>query len=118
LIFAASCGNPRHWGPEQTEPGTVVALAFMPAGHGSGMGYSFGRGGGPTYTSVTIAERYAVVFKCPHGSFTVEGEKAKAVFGRVTQGHTVLIHYQTEYETTKDGDIPVDLRFLTAEDLP
>ena len=108
------------YGPELTEPGRVVAMSYMPRNHGTGAGYAFtgGKsGGGIVVTSVTIPEKYAIVFQCQHGSFVIENDEAQRLFTTLTQGVVVSIHYRVIYRRKhKDPktDIPVDLDFLTA----
>lgn len=118
LAFTA-CLNERHGGPIEYEAGTIAALSYMPSNHGSGVGYAFtGRGGGPTFTSVDIPEKWAVVFRCQHGSFVVDGPKAKELFGRFKQGDAVEIQYRVIYETVQGQDVPVDMDFIDAKVTP
>jgi hypothetical protein len=98
------------------EDAKVVDVAYTPSRHGSGAGPSFGMtsGGdvamGLSVTSVSIPKKYAVVFKCQHGKFIVEGEdeEHKKLWERLQEGEDVDVTYREIYETTyqdydKDG---------------
>lgn len=118
-LLCTACFNERHGGPIEYEAGTVAALSYTPPNHGSGIGYTFtGRGGGPTVVSVSTPEEWAVVFRCQHGSFVVDGPKAKELFGRFKQGDAVEIQYRVIYETVKGQDVPVDMDFIDAKVTP
>lgn len=98
------------------EDAKVVDVVYTPSRHGGGIGPSFGMtsGGdaavGLAVTSVNIPEKYAVVFKCQHGKFIVEGEdkEHKNLWGRLQEGQEVDVTYKEIYEATymdanKDG---------------
>lgn len=111
------------YGPNLTEEATVADLAYIPSGHGSGVGVGFTTGGNMavTSTSVDIPERYAVVFHCPHGKFVVEGGQYRGLWMRLREGQAVTVHYRHVQECRKvDGVIQedtcrtVDLDFLDA----
>lgn len=91
-----------------TEPATVVDLVFSPSRHGSGVGPTIdltGEGGiGIAITSVSIPERYAVVFQCPHGKFIIQSEKAKELWKRLKVGQEVTVTYKEKYRTTYEDE--------------
>lgn len=116
IMLAVSCKHRAlEFGPVEFESGRVIAMTYVPAGHGTGIGYAMpvGRGGGGiAVTSVTIPERYGIVFSCQHGSFAVDD--TKALFSTLQQGMPVTISYRVVYETVEGQRIPVDLDFITA----
>lgn len=122
LIFALLVGCSGHttkYGPVLTEPATVQSLAYVPRGHGSGVGMTMK--GEMSVSSVDIPERYAVVFQCRHGSFVVEGQRARELFGKVRQGQRVAVHYREvmrcpalENDGTQKPCVVRDLDFLDA----
>jgi hypothetical protein len=98
------------------EDARVVDVAYTPSRHGSGAGPTFGMTSegdpsiGLAVTSVDIPEKYAIVFKCQHGKFIVEGEDDwhKGLWNRLQEGENVDVAYQEMYESTykdtnKDG---------------
>ena len=65
-------------------------------------------------TSINIPEKYAVVFKCQHGKFIVEGTDAehKRLWEKLVEGQKVDVTYREIYKTIyndKDGDGKKDL---------
>jgi len=90
------------------EDAEVVDVVYSPSRHGSGAGPSFGMDmdGNPTMglavTSVSIPEKYAVVFKCQHGKFIVEGtdNEHKDLWERMVEGQDVDVTYKEIYEAT------------------
>ena len=107
VLLLAGCSS-ETYGPEKTEPATVVDLPFVPAGHGSGSGFT--SKGSVVFTSVSIPARYAVVFECEHGRFVVQGENQRALWSRLKVGQRVTVRYREVFE---DGKV-VDLDFLDA----
>lgn len=109
----------RQYSATMTEPATVADLAYVPAGHGSGVGISMK--GDLSVSSVDIPERYAVVFHCNHGKFVVEGSQYKPLWLRLREGQPVTVLYREVRECRKvDGVVKpetcrtVDLDFLDA----
>lgn len=110
------------YSPMLTEPGEIYDTAYVPAGHGhdTAIGYNLGEGGGLTITpvDVEIPERYAVIFKCQHGKFVIDGHKAKRLYERFDRGDKVTIQYREIIRVvTRDGvesRSVVDLDFLDA----
>ncbi len=86
------------YGPVLTEEGEIYETAYVPAGHGSdiAVGYNTGDQGGLSITpiSVDIPERYAVVFKCQHGKFVIDGNKGEALYKRFEKGDRCTITYR------------------------
>lgn len=124
LVFLAGCGlDQTEYSEPMTEIGQVYDTAFVPAGHGrdTAVGFNTGEGGGVTITpvSIRIPERYAIVFKCPHGKFVIDGESARELYGRLDRGDDVRIIYREVIRVTSEGDRSViDLDFLDAVKLP
>ena len=91
-----------------TEQGVVLALSYMPKNHGSGLGPAFSLSDGSmslAVTSVSMPEKYAVVFRCSHGSFVVESG-AKELFSNLQTGQEVTIEYRERYRiVTENGQI-------------
>ena len=118
LLMWLLFGCTKHtFGPEQTEPARVVDLPFVPAGHGFGNGVAVNSDSegnlnvSPTFTSIDIPARYAVVFECQHGRFVIEGDHAQAIWNRFHVGDSVTVHYRTRIDDGK----AVGLDFLDAE---
>ncbi|MBI3956597.1 MAG: hypothetical protein HY340_01270 [Candidatus Kerfeldbacteria bacterium] len=79
-------------------------------------------GGGLQVSSSTVPEKFAVVFRCPHGEFIIERREIYERLHNCT-GHTADISYREVYRTTKerrDGEwtvsdrVLVDFDFLNA----
>jgi len=109
----------RQNGPELTESGEVYDTCFVPKGHGSdtAIGYNMGEGGGMTITpiDVNIPARYAIVFKCQHGKFVIDGERGESLYKQLSKGDKVNIRY-CEVLEVKDGHTnAVDLHFIAAD---
>lgn len=79
-----------------TETGEIYDTAFVPKGHGSDVKMHFDSEGNVSLTPVTvnIPERYAIVFKCQHGKFVIDGDKAKGLYNRFNRGDRVIIQYR------------------------
>lgn len=111
------CGcTKRHYGPELTEPAEVFETAFVPRGHGTGAGIGISTSGNVSVVSsnIDIPERYAVVFKCQHGKFVIDGQRGEDLYKRFQRGDKVLVRY-CEVIETHDGEArAVDLHFLGA----
>lgn len=97
------------------EDAIVSDVVYSPSNHGSGVGPTFNIGAedtpgvGLAVTSVSIPEKYAVVFKCKHGKFIVEGtdNEHKKLWERLEQGQEVDVTYREFYRCTYD-DIDKD----------
>ncbi len=90
------------------EDAVVSETVYSPSKHGSGTGV------GPTFNmdgdigisitsvSVDVPEKYAVVFKCKHGKFIIEGKgkKYKELWGRFESGDSVSVSYKEVYKST------------------
>ena len=115
------------------EKGVVVDVVYSPSKHGSGAGPTIDFNGniGIAFTSVTVPERYAVVFKCEHGEkFIVQGktQEYKDLWQRFVEGDSVDISYKELYrstyeDTNDDGEKElvkrelIDYDFLDAQKL-
>lgn len=120
-IVAAASGCPRIVnGPELTEPGQVYDTCFVPAGHGQGMGLGINSDSDgdlvitPHSISMDIPARYAVVFKCQHGKFVIDGRNGEQLFKRLNKGDDVLIRYCEVLEVRDHSTNAVDLHFIDA----
>ncbi len=84
------------WGPVVTEPAEVDSLAFVPEGHGTGTGFS--SSGNVAVTFVDVPARYAVVFRCQHGKFVVQGadERHKNLWQRLREHDPVTVYFRQE----------------------
>lgn len=95
---------------ELTESAVVEDVVFSPSSHGSGVGPSIdmtGKGGiGIAVTSVSVPEKYAVVFRCQHGKFIVQGtsRKHQELWKRLVRDQEVTVYYHEIYHVTYDGD--------------
>ncbi len=94
------------------EPATISETVYSPSIHGSGVGPTIDFNGnvGIAITSVNIPEKYAVVFKCQHGKFIIEGsnKKYKDLWERLNEGDSVRVNYREMYrsayqDTNNDG---------------
>jgi len=113
LVLLCGCTK-RVEGPAKSEYGEIYDTCFVPKGHGSGTGWSYGKNGGPVTTQVDIPERYAVVFKCEHGKFVIDDDRAKSLYSRFSKGDKVKIIYCIVSEVTKESTNAVDLHFIDA----
>lgn len=122
LMLATACDIPKtEYSDVMTEKGTVFDTTYIPKGHGkdTAIGFSHsanGGNGGITITPVDIKipERFAVVFKCQHGKFVIDGKKAKDLYSRLDPGDEVVIKYREVYKVTSNGKSLVDLDFIDA----
>lgn len=101
-----------------TEQATVDDVVFAPSQHGSSSGIAIDGNGraGPTFSSVSIPEKYAIVFRCQHGKFVVqgEGEKYRLLWERLHRGQCVDVTYREEYVVREDGRVLTGYDFLDA----
>ena len=91
----------------------------MPKGHGSdvAVGFSTSGKGGMTVTpiDVDIPERYAVVFKCRHGKFVIDGERGEACYKKLEKGDQVIVTYCEKFKVTKNSTNCIGLHFIDAK---
>lgn len=110
----AGCQEERiEYSPVLHEEAKVVDAIYIPSKHGSGMSVSMNLDDGsisPGITSIDIKEKYAVIFKCQHGKFIIEGtdEPYKKLWEKMTAGEKVKISYKEKYysvydDTNNDG---------------
>ena len=110
------CGCSRYIeGPEKTEQGEIYDVCFVPEGHGSGMGFT--SKGNMVFTDTYIPARYAVVFKCEHGKFVIDGDRGERIYKAFNKGDSVTIHYCEDLKVNADGTTTnaYDLHFLGVE---
>jgi hypothetical protein len=107
LMFILSGCDKYENGPELTEPAEIYDTCFVPAGHGETSGgvgintkghwaYNFPQG-------VEIPAAYAVVFKCQHGKFVIDGERGEAIYKSFSKGDLVTVIYQEKLLVHDDG---------------
>lgn len=115
--FLSGCAK-TEYGKTLTESAEVYDTCFVPKGHGSdtAVGYTFAGKGGMTITpiNVDIPERYAVVFKCQHGKFVIDGERGEACYKKLEKGDHVTITYCEKFWVSKDSTNFIGLHFLDA----
>jgi hypothetical protein len=116
LVLVTGCAR-TEYSVILSEDGEVYDTAYVPAGHGSDIGVIYDLDGNVTITpvSVSIPAKYAVVFRCQHGKFTVNGEE---LYQKLDRGQKVTIWYRQVVRVTKlDGKEVrevIDLDFLDA----
>ena len=62
---------------------------------------------GLAVTSVSVPEKYSVVFHCEHDTkFIIQGtdQRHKALWQKVQRGQTVTVSYREVYKTVYDGE--------------
>ena len=67
-----------------------------------------------TPVHVTIPERFAIVFRCQHGKFVIDGPRGKALYQKLSKGDLVTIRYCQELEIHRGVTNVVDLHFIDA----
>jgi hypothetical protein len=116
LLLAGICVGCRKesYGPELQESGEVYDLCFVPKGHGSDTAVGFNSEGHVTVTpiDIKIPPRFAVVFKCQHGKFVVDGERGQSLYNQLNKGDAVTIRYCEVLESNDGKTNAVDLRFI------
>lgn len=118
---ALFCGCVQRFnGPELTESGEVYDTCFVPKGHGSDLAIGFDMDGNyhVTPVDITIPARYAIVFKCKHGKFVIDGERAEGLYKQLSRGDSVTIRYCEKFEVRDGHTNAVDLHFIGADKLP
>ena len=88
------------------EDAEVVDVVYVPSRHGSDISPTVTTDAdgnlqvGITTVSVTIPEKYAVVFRCQHGKFIVEGtdQRHKDLWSKFTGGEKVDVSYKEVYK--------------------
>ena len=107
------------YGPELIESAVIYDTCFVPSGHGSDMavGYNAGKGGGLTFTpiDIDIPARYAIVFKCQHGKFVIEGDRAQEMYARLSKGDNVVVRYCEKIIVDGSKRSVVGLHFIAAD---
>lgn len=105
-------------GPELTEPAEIYDTCFTPAGHGqTSGGYGMTMKGKLAYhfpQSISIPAVYAVVFKCQHGKFVIDGERGKALYERFSKGDQVTVKYCDKIEVDDGVERAIGLHFIDA----
>jgi len=103
VLFFTGCYE-TEYSPVLSEPAVVLDTVYQPSSHGDGMGLALNSKGGvsPAFTSVDIPAKWAIVFKCQHGKFIVEGtdEKHKALWEKLTRDQKVTVSYREVFHVT------------------
>lgn len=118
LIALAGCHDYQKFhGPELKEQGEVYETCFVPKGHGSDVAVGFSTSGNTTWTpiDIKIPARYAIVFKCQHGKFIIDGDRAEQLYKKLSKGDTVTIRYSEVFEVLDGVTNAVDLHFIDAD---
>lgn len=118
LAILLSACDKREDGPDLSEAGEVYDTCFVPKGHGSGTGVGFSTSGEMVTSSsdVSIPARFAIVFKCQHGKFVIDGDRGEALYKRLSKGDRVKITYYEEFSVDKHGTRTfVDMHFRDAQ---
>lgn len=115
ILLCAGCSKIVYSEP-LSEPAEVYDVAYVPSGHGSDLAVGVSSSGKMTVTpiSVDIPERYAVVFKCQHGKFVIDGERGKACYEALQRGDKVVVRYSIKYEVTSNSTNAIGLHFWDA----
>lgn len=119
VFFLMSCEEvKREYSATLHEDAFVADVAYTPSYHGNELGLSAFKtgpigmdysgnvglriGGGLQISSVTVPEKFAVVFKCQHGKFIVAKQ---AIYEQLKNsvGQTVDVAYREIYRTTYDN---------------
>lgn len=121
LVALAACQDVREETSDTlTEQGKVETLVYSPGFHKSDVNVGIDFDGNLTFTptSVTVPDRYGVVFSCEHGhKFYIE---RRELYERLTQGQEVTIYYKEIYRCRYEDDVLqervlVDYDFLDAK---
>ena len=80
-------------GPHAYEDATVLDLVYSPSSTGTASGFT--SNGDFHVSTVQTNARYAVIFKCPHGKFVIEGDddKHKQLWQQFSKGDNVRVEY-------------------------
>ncbi len=104
VVLLAACDRWRDTESEtMTEEAKVADLLFMPANHGRTEGQFQVTGKGnlryKPSEDFTIAEHYAIVFECQHGSFVVDHDQVatRALWQRLKRDQQVTVYYKEKY---------------------
>ena len=85
-----------------------LGLTAIKIGNSFGMDYGgnlgLGIGNGLQISSSKVPEKYGIVFRCKHGSFTSEGsdERHKNLYNRLEKNQLVDVTYKELYRATYD----------------
>lgn len=116
LLLTAGCPKDV-LGPTQSEPAEVYDTCFVPSGHGQTSGaWGYGHDGG-VYTppqDITIPATYAVVFKCQHGKFVIDGPRGEVLYKKLEKGDSVIVTYCEELTVDNGVTNHTGLHFIDA----
>lgn len=118
VLFLVGCIPTREYSQPMTETAVVDDVIFAPRNHGSGAGFGMSMSGNivMTTTSVTIPAKWAVVFRCQHGKFIIQGTRREheALWKKMTRGQQVVVTYREVYEVSNGTRRLIDFDFLDA----
>lgn len=101
---------------EMTELAVVEDVVFTPSVHSSSGGIAMTSKGGMGISAedIRIPEKYAIVFRCQHGKFIIEGTTAwhKELWSRLVRNQNVTIYYKEVYRVTHDGENVLNRRLI------
>lgn len=105
-------------GEQLKEDGEVYDTCFIPKGHGSDTAIGFNTSGDISVTpiNIDIPARYAIVFKCQHGKFVIDGDRGEALYKKLSKGDIVKIKYCEKLLKLENGTWhAIDLHFIDAD---
>lgn len=101
-----------------TEPAKVVSVVFTPGFHSSDVHPTIDFDGniGIGISSVSVPDKYGIVFQCQHGKFFI---KSRELYNRLTLGQDVVVSYKEIYRCRYEDAmvkerVLVDYDFLDA----
>lgn len=116
-VICSGCTKHKN-GPELQESAEIYETCFTPAGHGQtsgGMGMTYK--GKMTYRfpqSINIPAVYAVVFKCQHGKFVIDGKRGESLYSRFSKGDKVTVVYCDKIDVKDGVEQAVGMHFIDA----
>ena len=108
LCFLVACSQPHYGGPQQ-EAGEAIEKRYTPAWTQVVYDTTYVpisediRVPIQTRREVNHPAKYAIVFKCQHGRFIIDGATAERLFGRFAESDPVTITYCMKFEIEKNG---------------
>lgn len=114
-VVLAGCAREK-FGTVLHENAEVADVCFVPAGHGGQYGYGFERATlRPVYSyeNTDIPPAFAIVMKCAHGKFVVDGALAAWVAGHFKVGDKVTVQYrEVLVDTGTRGERAVAVQYV------
>lgn len=101
------------------EEAEVVDVIYTPSQHDSNVSMGFTTSGDVSLTpvSVDLPTTYAIVFRCSHGKFVIQGttDKYKQYWENFREGQIVTISYKEVYEISDNEARLVKYDFIDAK---